>query len=434
MSWIDLKWQLPAYFEPYADLFISDFFLLFLLGWCLFQRQFKIGPWAKEKTFLGLFLAIALLSILISEYSSYMIAYWRWGHLAIGALCFYRLSAWLQPGTQGHTLIRAFAVVVALSGVLECAIALPQYALQHQIGLKWMGEPTLVSRHQQAAHFIMPKKAVTSLDYYWKSSQQPSFIIRASGTLPHPNVLGGFLVFSLLMTAFLYEGSTRRFWVGSALLIQIVTLFTSYSRSALFSCIGGFIIWGIVHSIQEKKIPQVWKPVAMGLALSSLLFFPQIFYRGGVVSYNQHTQESDGMRIAMQNVAFLVIRDRPWFGVGFNNYLLAFSNYAKSSEVYPIAVHNIYLLIAVETGIIGLGAFLAFCALILYKGWQMRICLEGRTFFTIFLAFLAIGAVDYYPLVIQQIRLIFFLIAGLISLLPGIIPYKIKDSSLATAT
>lgn len=131
----------------------------------------------------------------------------------------------------------------------------------------------------------------------------------------------------------------------------------------------------------------------------------------------------------MQSVATLVLRDHPWVGVGFNNYLRAFAAYAKSSEVFPVAVHNIYLLTAVETGLIGVGLFVLFCLSIIYRAWQMHQSLEGRTLLAIFLAFLAIGFVDFYPVNIQQIRLIFFLTAGCISLFASIIAEHAQPSS-----
>lgn len=426
LSWLSSQSQRPSYFEPYADLFISDFFLLSLLGWCLYQGRAKLELlWAREQKLLTAFLASALLSVCVSDYASYTISYWRWGHLALAALGVYCLRVWLVD--HYSKVFKTLATVVVFSGALECAVALPQYLFQHQLGLKFMGEPTLVSRHQQFAHFNMPKKAMTSLDYYWGSSQEGSPVLRASGTLPHPNILGGFLVFSILMTAFLYEGSQKRRWIGVMLVLQVVALFTSYSRSGLFACLGGLLLWCIGHLLQERKMPNACKPLVTGFALSIALFFPQIFYRGGVVSYNQVTQQSDQMRIAMQSVASLVIRDHPWLGVGFNNYLLAFANYAQSSEVMPIAVHNIYFLIAVETGLVGLGLFIVFCGLIIHRGWQMRHTLEGRTLLAIFLALLAIGAADYYPVTVQQIRLIFFLVAGLLS---WMVSEKVQKSSV----
>ncbi|MGH2611539.1 MAG: O-antigen ligase family protein [Rhabdochlamydiaceae bacterium] len=404
LSWIDPGWKLPLYFEPLADLFVSDFLLIILCLWALFLKRFEL----RNEKFLTIFLGVAFLSIVISGYGSYLLPYWRWAHLAVASLMLYALRSWAVS-------LKTIASAVVLSATLECAIAIPQYLIQHQIGFKMVGEPTLVSKHMVASHFDMPKNGITSIDYLFKKSQEPTCVFRACGTLPHPNILGGFLVFSLLMTCLLYEQSSRKKWIGAAIVLQIITLFISYSRAALFAFIAAILLWLFLHYLQEKLFSKIWKPLTLGFTLSLLLFFPQLFYRGGVISYNEVSLRSDVMRISMQDVALQIIRDHPWFGVGYNNYLIAFAKYTHGLDVESISVHNIFLLIATETGLIGLTFFLIFCGLIVYRGWQQRASPEGRTLLTLFLAFLAIGVVDYYPIVFQQTRLIFFLTAGLLS-------------------
>ncbi len=408
LSWIDPTWQIPSYFEPYADFYITDFLLLALGLWALFQRKIDL----KEQKYLTLFLAAALLSIISGSYGTYLLSYWRWAHWIVGAVLVYALASWTFS-------FKTMAQVVVVSAILECVVALGQYGAQHHLGLKFIGEPTVVSKHVVSPHFIMPKKAVTSIDYLLKepqeASMEASMIYRATGTLPHPNVLGGFLVFSLLMTCYLFEISERRKWISAALIVQLITLFTTYSRSALFAFAGAIVLWLLLHLLQEKRLSKVWIPVLSGIAVSILLFYPQLFHRGGMINYNSVAATSDERRVEMQNIAALIIRDHPWLGVGFNNYLLAFDKYTKVGVVDSISVHNIYLLIAAETGLIGIAFFLLFCAFIVYKGWQERVSPEGRTLLVLFLAFLAIGMVDYYPILFQQARLIFFLTAGLIT-------------------
>ncbi len=402
LSWINPAWQLPAYFEPFADFFISDFLILILCGWALFHQNARFS-----NKYLIAFLGVAFLSIVLSGYGSYPIHYWRWGHLALASLVIYAVRTYAVP-------LKTIATVVVLSAMLECAVTIPQYLSQHHLGLKMMGEPTIVSRHITASRFDMPKKAVTSIDYLLQESEGTAHIIRAYGTLPHPNILGAFLVFSLLMTSYLYETAAKKRWIGAALVIQLITLFMTYSRAALFGFGGAAFLWLFLHYLKEKRISTVWKPWILGAAVSVLLFYPQLFHRGGVVSYNAVAMHSDQMRVSMKDIALEIIRDHPWLGVGFNNYMIAFAKYAAGTSVEPIWVHNIYLLIAAETGVIGLALFLLFCLFTAYQGWKSRDSLEGRALLVLFLAFLAIGLVDYHPLVYQQMRVIFFLTAGLL--------------------
>lgn len=415
-SWIDPSWQLPPYFEIHADFFVTDFLILVLGGWALFRKGMRL-----EK-YLTAFLAVALLSIVVSHFGSYLLSYWRFAHLFLASLLVYTIRSWLSP-------LKTIATVVVLSAVLECGIAIPQYLSQHHLGLKIVGEPTLVSRHLVASHINLPKKAVTSIDYLAIKNEEPAQIIRACGTLPHPNILGGFLVFSLLMTCYLYEVSDRKGWITAALMLQIITLFMTYSRSALFAFIGAVLLGWLL----QKRVSTLWKPLLIGICSATLLLYPQLFYRGGVVSYNAEVLKSDQMRVSMQELAIQIIRDHPWLGVGFNNYLIALPEYIKGAQVESIFVHNIYLLTAAETGLIGLTLFLAFCGAALYRGWKARDSLEVRILLVLFVALLVIGAVDYYPLVYQQIRLIFFLAAGLLfSIGTRVIPIEIKPASTAS--
>ncbi len=402
LSWIDPSWQLPPYFEPFADFFISDFLILVLCGWALFSKKEQ-----SLNKYLIAFLLVAFLSIVLSGYGSYPIHYWRWGHLALAAFAIYAVYSC-------QVSLKQIATVVVMSALFECAVTIPQYLSQHHLGLKMMGEPTIVSRHMIGSHFAMPESGVTSIDYMLLKGKGPANVIRAYGTLPHPNILGTFLVFSLLMTSYLYETVDKKRWVGAALVVQLITLFMTYSRAALFGFGGAALLWLVLHYLKEKRISTLWKPWMLGASVSVLLFFPQLFHRGGVITYNTVAMHSDLMRVSMTDIAFAIIRDHPWFGVGFNNYMIAFAKYAADSSVESISVHNIYLLIAAETGLIGLGFFLLFCLSVIYRGWKARDSLESRTLLVFFLAFLAIGFVDYHPIVFQQMRLLFFISAGLL--------------------
>ena len=84
----------------------------------------------------------------------------------------------------------------------------------------------------------------------------------------------------------------------------------------------------------------------------------------------------------------------------------------KPGEHQP--VHNIYLLVAAETGILGFAVFILFLGFIANTVWRKGLNKISATLFTILSAFLFIGFFDHYLLTIQQGRLLFFLVAGLL--------------------
>jgi O-antigen ligase len=156
--------------------------------------------------------------------------------------------------------------------------------------------------------------------------------------------------------------------------------------------------------------------VFAGSALLCLgLLYPQIFARGGVVSYNHVTQYSDALRMTVHDVGLSMFQAHPFLGIGFNNYMLAFPNFTHGQTLPATYIHNVYLHLGVEVGLFGLLSFLIFCFWVLIKGWKNRQRPEVLTCLCIFAGLLTIGIVDFYPLCQQEIRLIFFLAAGFLA-------------------
>ena len=84
-------------------------------------------------------------------------------------------------------------------------------------------------------------------------------------------------------------------------------------------------------------------------------------------------------------------------------------------------VHNIYLLIAAETGILGLASFLTFLFFIFKKAWEKIKSLAGGeriylySFLFIAYNFLFIGLFDHFLWDLQQGQLLFWMILGIIA-------------------
>jgi hypothetical protein len=414
-SFVNPSWQVPEYFEIHLDTFLSDFLLIGLIVWCLKKGYLQWSSfWKGERKYLTLFLFFALVSIINSNFASYPLLYWRWIHLALPAFLFFFLSRInLEKG-----IFKRLANIVLVTALIECAIATAQYFIQHSLGLKGLGEPTLIARHFLGSHFPMTDGSIWIFDRFFYGLREQAFVLRASGTLPHPNVLGGFMVFSLLMTYHLYGLSQKKKWMSLAILLQTFVLFITYSRSAIFAAVFTMLIWVTLTSWREKKLSSLlW--VSCGSFLLSLgLLYPQIFQRGGIVSSTIVSQSSDALRMTVHDVGLAMFQAHPFLGVGFNNYMMAFQTFTHGQILPATHIHNVYLHLGVEVGLFGICSFLFFSFLVAYKGWKRRHQPEVLTCLCIFVGFLAIGLVDFYPLSLQQTRLIFFLIAGFLSLSP----------------
>jgi hypothetical protein len=108
--------------------------------------------------------------------------------------------------------------------------------------------------------------------------------------------------------------------------------------------------------------------------------------------YQRLTEDDQGAayaRVPLAQVALEMIEHNPWLGVGLNCYESEMRRYDRTSEsitdTLPSAVHNMYLYISAEVGILG-GVF--FLALIASSFWQGWLVLRGRD---PFLSALAMG-------------------------------------------
>ena len=134
-----------------------------------------------------------------------------------------------------------------------------------------------------------------------------------------------------------------------------------------------------------------------------------------VVNYSKTlAQGADAERIAFQSIAANIVETKPLTGVGYNNYVLTMGSYTEAS-IPKFPVHNIFLLVAAETGIIGLVSFLLFLALIAIRMIKTGLDLETITLFSLFTVFMFIGCCDCYLIEGPEGKPMFFITLGLIA-------------------
>jgi O-antigen ligase len=131
-------------------------------------------------------------------------------------------------------------------------------------------------------------------------------------------------------------------------------------------------------------------------------------------------------RIPLMRGALAVIADHPLLGSGLNNYATVIRSYDLSGEftefgLLPV-VHNLYLLIAAELGLLGLGAFLWLLAALGSKGIRFLYRQPSPSLRTALVAGLLAGGlasllhhlVDFGLLGEPQLTYTFWFLAGLL--------------------
>ena len=129
--------------------------------------------------------------------------------------------------------------------------------------------------------------------------------------------------------------------------------------------------------------------------------------------------ESVVVRNQLNQAALKMFTHSPIFGVGLGNFLVRLPDYLVSRQIYFLQpVHNIYLLLLSEAGVIGI-IILVFIGFMLLKheagSMKQEIKINHMSFMihTSLFTLLFLGLFDHYSLTLQQGQLLFVLIAGL---------------------
>lgn len=285
--------------------------------------------------------------------------------------------------------------LLALLGVVQSVVGFWQVMLGKSLGLYLLGESQISPEVLGLARF-----SFLGNDH-----------LRAYGTLPHPNVLGGFLLLTISATLVLRCWEKNKNNLNLALGVQLFGLVLTFSRSALLGLI-------IILILNRKKIGEMIglkiiknKILLISIAIISLAFLS----RGPIMDTILLKSESSQLRSEYLKANIDRFLTSPLLGRGFGTgpiELPAFSNFS----FYPWEnqpVHNIFLLVLADLGILGLGFFLFFILKIFGKIKKAQG--ESLIWGGLFLAYLFIGLFDHYLLTLPQ-GIFIFLFASLVFL------------------
>lgn len=225
--------------------------------------------------------------------------------------------------------------------------------------------------------------------------------VRPYGTFPHPNVLGGYLAISVPWIFYEIISQARKAKrEGQNCSAKLKTFYMVT------------FIWGTV-SLYLSFSRSAWFVGALGLLLTSGLS-----WRRGLASFllapfsSLLTTLSVVRRAELNWIALQMIKDNPLLGVGLNNFTVMMDEYGRISgwARFLQPVHNIYLLIASEIGLLGLLIFLGLLV------FAFDLLLKNRKFLLLIslTQIVLLGLADHYLWTIQQGSLLFWFILGLV--------------------
>lgn len=166
----------------------------------------------------------------------------------------------------------------------------------------------------------------------------------------------------------------------------MIALVLTFSRSAIVVGILAFVL----VFFQKKKIFFFF---AILFLTFSVFRFPFTFFEESVV-----------VRQQLNIAAVKIWQSSPLFGVGLGNFLVRLPEALPTRTIYFLQpVHNIYLLLLSEVGVVGLLFFVWF----LQKAFRRPFSIWHVALSIL----LVLGLIDHYPLTLQQGQLLLTVLA-----------------------
>ena len=380
-----------------TDILLLSVFLLFI--WRKRKQRFLKEPLkliqVKSPGFwLGTFLIFSLISLVQAR--NIELGFYHW----IKLLEMIGLFFYLKYNFKELFNFKKLAYVFIASGLCQSFIAISQYVQQKSLGLKFLAESPLNPEIAGVAKIVV----------------EGTKMIRAYGTFPHPNVLAVFMFVCLFFTFYLFLNKKNSFknyvFLSITLFLFFFTLFLTYSRLVIFIFLLSSVIYFILSFKKHKKqVLSLFLLIIICLLIMTYFAWPEVLSRFNISAGEQ----SISLRLFYSQTSFLIIQEYPLLGIGVGNFVWEIRQMLDllSSWMHQ-PVHNIYLLIASETGLIGLFIFLMFLYQLLRQFSKKLKDKKSYLLLLVVCAFLIFGLFDHFFWTLQQGQLMFWIALGLI--------------------
>lgn len=354
-------------FHEYESIFLYAIDALLILAAILFflarrERSTQLHALSLLSLLLIGFFGSALTSLFFASLP--LLALYRVLRLGLVVVFALALTRFLKKDARHVPLLFS---ALAAGAVLESILAIVQFARQGSAGLFFLGEPRL-----SVAGAGIAKIAIDGAK-----------ILRAYGTFPHPNMLGIFLVIGLCALVYLLKEQKRHFFIRSLRLcgggIVLIGLTLTFSRTAWAAAVL-VVCFFAAHLYRHGERKQA-ATFLLFVCISATAIAGSLWRFTLPRSALSWEEPAVTLRLSYLSVAVREILLHPE-GVGLGNQVYASVTtgaYRAEGLIHPWQwepIHTIYLLIAVEIGVIGALSFIALLGILL---WRL---LRAGTFFS----------------------------------------------------
>jgi O-antigen ligase len=379
--------EISGGYSEYAtiSLYAIDAMVIILFIFFVYDKFFIKFNFFKHHRIFWLLIAGLELFIFISLFfaSDKILALYHYGVSLIGVCLFWLL---IEARFEKTKLLGFF-----LGGIfLQAALGIWQFFNQKMFAAKYLG----IAWHNAGN---LGDSVVMDAAGRW---------LRAYGGMDHPNILGGLLVIGLwllvknkdnfsLLKIFIKTSNKKTVKLLELAIfyfvffIFITALFFSFSRTAWFALIVGFIFYFFFALFAKKMLR--WKNIILPAAI--MFLFLGYCFHGLVLARFDRSVYTENIsldeRIIYLAQAKELINHHWLWGAGLGNYAVAcstaqFQNCRAGLPAWSYQpVHNVFLLVWAE---IGIGGLLFFSGLFVYafvKFWKNKKYEEFILFFTL---------------------------------------------------
>ena len=287
-------------------------------------------------------------------------------------VCLYKWFRWWQLwwwvrylADNKKVIIKVLPEIISWWVVVEFVLAVGQVVNGGSLGgiFYWLGE----------RRFDYMTVGIARISWFGDN------FVRAYGTFSHPNSLAGFLLVAVLLLDKVKNSKINKTRMWTINWLAIIGIILTGSR----------LVWvvGLLTVIFRFKSKFGLKMVLIGLMLmvGGLLFENKINWLGG------WSNQSVLLRLNLNKSALKMIGQFPIFGVGLGNFLTKLPDYLFNFWIIQ-PVHNVFLLVLAEMGIVGFGWLWVF----------LNKKIEWRKFGWIWAVIVMTGMFDHYWLSLPQ--------------------------------
>ena len=285
---------------------------------------------------------------------------------------------------------------------------------------------TIVAEKFRFYGLVYPRYIIDSM-----ADKKTEFVGRGRGPLLQPMITGIQLAvcWSAALLAWPRWGRAGRVALVLFSLLAALAAHSTLTRSVWMGTGFSLAVLVVAGMPRQWRLPAIAAATIAATVVTLACWDQLVAFKRDRNLTARETADSVELRPIMAAVAWRMVKDRPWFGCGFDQYLPEHVFYLDDrttqlvlEKARPYVPHNLLLAIVTETGIFGLALFLGLLVLWSRDAWRLwraaALPLWARQHGLLFLAGLGaylINGMFHHVAMVPMANVLLFFLAGFVA-------------------